>query len=316
MISLENVYKNFSGEYALEGISFDVAKGEVLGFLGPNGAGKTTTMRILTGVIAPTSGSVSIAGMDILKNPMEIKKLIGYMPENNPLYTDLTVREYLTFRGKIKGVRRAQLKDRIDYVAEQCMLHDVIDRLIGVLSKGYRQRVGLAETLIHDPKVLILDEPTVGLDPSQIRQVRELIKNLGKDRTVILSTHILPEVEATCSRVVIISNGKIRAVNTTSNLTKMHHGMNKIRLELKNNLARFESFLRDSSYVWSKSTGATDEHAIYFIEVEKNIDIREELFTAVVKNQSILLSMYEEKVTLEDIFIKLITDESNCKEDN
>ena len=316
MISLDNVYKNFSGQYALEGISFDVAKGEVLGFLGPNGAGKTTTMRILTGVIAPTSGSVSIAGMDILKNPMEIKKLIGYMPENNPLYTDMTVKEYLAFRGKIKGVRRAQLKNRIEYVVQQCMLHDVMDRLIGVLSKGYRQRVGLAETLIHDPQVLILDEPTVGLDPAQIRQVRELIKNLGKDRTVILSTHILPEVEAACSRVVIINNGRIRAINTTANLTKMHRGMNKIRLELKNNLAGFESFLRESPYSWSKTTGIADEHAVFFIEVEKNIDIREDLFKAVVRNQSVILSMHEEKVTLEDIFIKLITDEPQYEEDN
>ncbi len=308
MISLENVYKRYTTDYAVDGVSFKVEKGDILGFLGPNGAGKTTTMRIITGAIAATSGNVSIAGMDILTHHKEIKKLIGYMPENNPLYNDLKVREYLIYRGKLKGCHGKKLKSRFDFVVENCFIGDVLDKLIGNLSKGYRQRVGLAETLIHDPQILILDEPTVGLDPAQIRQVRDLIKSLGKDRTVILSTHILPEVEATCTRVVIINKGKIQAMDTTSNLRKIYRSANRIKLEIKNNLDLFESFLNKNNWKWSVENKISDQ-AIYKIDFPAEEDHRESIFSKIVENRSVILEMHQEKTSLEDVFIEIVTEE-------
>lgn len=279
-----------------------------MGFLGPNGAGKTTTMRIITGAIAPTSGNVSIAGMDVLTHNKEIKKLIGYMPENNPLYSDLKVKEYLIYRGKLKGCRGKKLKSRLEYVVENCIIEDALDKLIANLSKGYRQRVGLAETLIHDPQILILDEPTVGLDPAQIRQVRDLIKSLGKDRTVILSTHILPEVEATCNRVVIINKGKIQAMDTTLNLSKMYRGINRLRLEIKNNLDTFEDFLNKTNWKWVAES-KIDNQAIYKIDLSAQEDQREYIFSQAVNNKSVILEMHQEKTSLEDVFIEIVTEE-------
>jgi len=308
MISLNNVYKRYTHDYAVCGVSFQVQKGEVLGFLGPNGAGKTTTMRIITGAIAPTSGNVSIAGMDVLTHNKEIKKLIGYMPENNPLYSDLKVKEYLIYRGKLKGCRGKKLKSRLEYVVENCIIEDALDKLIANLSKGYRQRVGLAETLIHDPQILILDEPTVGLDPAQIRQVRDLIKSLGKDRTVILSTHILPEVEATCNRVVIINKGKIQAMDTTLNLSKMYRGINRLRLEIKNNLDTFEDFLNKTNWKWVAES-KIDNQAIYKIDLSAQEDQREYIFSQAVNNKSVILEMHQEKTSLEDVFIEIVTEE-------
>ncbi|RJP59170.1 MAG: ATP-binding cassette domain-containing protein [Candidatus Auribacter fodinae] len=309
MISLDSVSKSFAGEYAILDVSFEVNKGDILGFLGPNGAGKTTTMRIITGCLAPTSGSVTINGKSLLKNPVEIKRLIGYMPENNPLYTDLTVSEYLRFRGKIKEIRGKELKKRLEYVLSTCMLEKVRHKLVGTLSKGFRQRVGLADTLIHDPSILVLDEPTVGLDPAQIKQVRELISSIGEDRTVILSTHILSEVESTCNRVVIINDGRIQAMDTAEHLSAMHNaGSAVLTLEIKNNTGSFEKDLKQSDILFTVQESGNDQN-IYTIRYTEKNDIREHLFNLAVKNHSVILQMSKEKTTLEDVFIRLVSDE-------
>jgi len=203
MIKVENLTKRYAGVTALNGVSFEVQRGEIVGFLGPNGAGKSTTMRILTGFIPASSGRVEVAGLDVFENSLEVRERVGYMPENNPLYTDMRVSEYLKFRAKLKGLPRADRAERIPEAMDLCGIQDVSHRIIGHLSKGYRQRVGLADALLAEPDLLILDEPTIGLDPVQIRQVRQLIKDLGKRHTILLSTHILPEVEMTCDRVII-----------------------------------------------------------------------------------------------------------------
>ena len=220
MISVENLRKRFGDLWAIDDVSFELKEGEILGFLGPNGAGKTTTMRILTGYIPATSGKVHIAGFDIIQSPMEVRKRIGYLPELPPLYLDMTVQSYLSFVSKIKGVPRAERKERIDWVIEKCALKEVAPRIIGNLSKGFRQRVGIAQAIIHDTKVLILDEPTAGLDPRQISEIRNLIKELSGSHSIILSTHILPEVTMTCQRAVVINRGKVIAKESLETLTK------------------------------------------------------------------------------------------------
>src|SRR6202453_4463681 len=233
MIEVENLTKTYSGFRAVQGISFHVNKGEIVGFLGPNGAGKSTTMKILAGYLPPTDGKIKIAGYDVVTDSIEVRKRIGYMPENVPLYTDMRVNEFLRFRAELKKVARRKIKDRVEAVRQLCSLKDVENKIIGTLSKGYRQRVGLADALVHDPDLLILDEPTIGLDPNQIRHVRELIKNLGGKRTVLISTHILPEVEIMCSRVIVIHKGKIRASDTAENLLKNHRATGSMRIEAK-----------------------------------------------------------------------------------
>jgi gliding motility-associated transport system ATP-binding protein len=224
MIEVSHLVKSYRDLKAVQDVTFKVEKGEILGFLGPNGAGKTTTMRMLTGVLPPTSGSVKVAGFDVFEQPMEVKKRIGYLPETPPVYTDMTVRAYLRFVAEIKGVRRAQRESEVEKVATQTNCRQFIHRVIGNLSKGQRQRVGLAQALLHDPEVLILDEPTVGLDPAQIIEVRELIKGLAGKHTIVLSTHILPEVVATCQRVLIIAQGKVVADDTLQGLQNTHAG--------------------------------------------------------------------------------------------
>ncbi len=218
MIKVENLTKRYAGQTAIKDLTFEVGKGEIMGFLGPNGAGKSTTMRILSSFMPPTSGRASIAGFDIFEQSLQARAHLGYMPENVPLYTDMRVTEYLDYRAALKGVPHRRIAERVGDVKELCGLKDVERKLIGALSKGYRQRVGLADALVHEPDLLILDEPTSGLDPNQIRQVRDLIKNLGKQHTILLSTHILPEVEMTCSRVIIINKGRIEACDTPENL--------------------------------------------------------------------------------------------------
>lgn len=221
MIEVNNLTKRYAGHTAIDGLSFNVRKGEIAGFLGPNGAGKSTTMRILSCFMAATSGSAKVAGHDIFTQADEVRRRIGYMPENNPLHTDMRVREYLKFRARLKGLSRAKSRERVDVVTEQCSLQDVASKVIGTLSKGYRQRVGLADSLVHEPDLIILDEPTIGLDPHQIRSVRQLIKSLAGKHTILISTHILPEVEMICNRVVIIRGGRIVASDTPENLRKL-----------------------------------------------------------------------------------------------
>jgi ABC-2 type transport system ATP-binding protein len=232
MITVEQLTKKYARNTAVDHISFEVGKGQIVGFLGPNGAGKTTTMRMLTCFLPPTTGTATVAGFDVLEKPMEVKRHIGYLPEMPPLYLEMRVVEYLSFVGKIKGLTGAELAKRADYVLERCALGDVKEKVIGKLSKGYRQRVGLAQAIIHNPDVLILDEPTAGLDPKQINETRDLIKSLAGDHTIILSTHILPEVEQTCEKVVIINKGKLVATDSVNNLQHRARGARSIVVEV------------------------------------------------------------------------------------
>lgn len=233
MIKVEGLTKRYARTVAVDNISFEIEKGQIVGFLGPNGAGKTTTMRVLTCFLPPTAGAANVAGFDVLKNPLEVKRRIGYLPETPPVYPEMEVDEYLTFVGRLKGIGKPELAKRIDEVSERCAIGDVRKKLVGKLSKGYRQRVGLAQAIIHNPEVLVLDEPTAGLDPKQIIETRELIKGLAGDHTIILSTHILPEVEQTCQQVIIIAKGKLVATDTVSNLTNRLRGSEAVAVEVE-----------------------------------------------------------------------------------
>src|SRR5271170_2050284 len=232
MITVKNLTKRYARNSAVDHISFDIQKGQIVGFLGPNGAGKTTTMRMLTCFLPPTEGTATVAGFDVLEEPMEVKKRIGYLPENPPLYPEMMTGEYLSFVGSLKGLRGAELQKRIDYVSDRCAVADVRNKQLGKLSKGYRQRVGLAQSIIHNPEVLILDEPTAGLDPKQINETRDLIKSLAGDHTIILSTHILPEVEQTCEQVIIINKGKVVATDSVNNLQSRARGAELVVIEV------------------------------------------------------------------------------------
>src|SRR5258708_17242455 len=232
MISGKELSKRYARNTAVDHISVEVERGQIVGFLGPNGAGKTTTMRILTCFLRPSSGTATVAGFDVLEAPLEVKKRIGYLPEAPPLYLEMRTAEYLTFVGRLKGLSGAELRQRVDAVCERCAVGDVKNKLLGKLSKGYRQRVGLAQAIIHNPEVLILDEPTAGLDPKQINETRDLIKGLAGDHTIILSTHILPEVEQTCERVIIINKGKLVATDSVSNLQSRARGAELVLVEV------------------------------------------------------------------------------------
>src|SRR5579862_532800 len=232
MIKVEGLTKRYARNVAVDNISFEVEKGQIVGFLGPNGAGKTTTMRVLTCFLPPTSGSATVAGFDVLENPMEVKKRIGYLPETPPVYPEMEVIEYLNFVARIKSIPKANIAKRIDEVMQKCAVGDVRNKEIGKLSKGYRQRVGLAQAILHNPDVLILDEPTSGLDPHQIIETRDLIKGLAGEHTIILSTHILPEVEQTCEHVVIIAKGRLVATDTVDHLTSRLRGAETVALEI------------------------------------------------------------------------------------
>src|ERR1700756_5742362 len=232
MITAKNLTKRYARTVAVDQISFEVKKGQIVGFLGPNGAGKTTTMRMLTCFLPPSSGTASVAGFDVLEKPLEVKKRIGYLPETPPIYPEMETTEYLEFVGKLKGLSGSDLQKGVEYVCERCAIADVKNKLLGKLSKGYRQRVGLAQAIIHNPDVLILDEPTAGLDPKQINETRELIKSLAGDHTIILSTHILPEVEQTCEQVIIINKGKLVATDSVSNLQNRARGAESLLVEV------------------------------------------------------------------------------------
>ncbi|MFC1613175.1 ATP-binding cassette domain-containing protein [Patescibacteria group bacterium] len=307
MIKVENLTKKFGENLALDNISFEIKKGEVLGFLGPNGAGKTTTMRILTGLIAPTSGNIKVQNLNILDNSLEIRKLMGYLPETVPLYEEMKVFEYLKFIAEMKGLRNNQIVDKIRKISDLCGLKRVIRQPIGELSKGFRQRVGLAQAMINEPEILVLDEPTSGLDPNQIVEIRNLIKKIGENQTVILSTHILQEVSATCDRVVIINNGKIVAKGTTNELISKANRKEILYVKIKGPYAEIMEKLKLMENVEDvKKQDKEDENIFgYQITVDGEADIREYVFMTIVKNNWSLLEMNREAVSLEDVFREL-----------
>ncbi len=309
MIDVKNLSKSYGKFEAVKDVSFFIDKGEVVGFLGPNAAGKTTTMRILTCYMPATEGSVSVAGFDVFDNPMSVKKRVGYLPEHPPLYSEMTVDGYLSFVGKIKGLRGKELKLRQEEVLERTSTVEVRKRLISKLSKGYRQRVGLAQALIHDPEVLVLDEPTVGLDPKQIIEVRELITELGQDHTIILSTHILPEVSATCGRVIIINKGKIVAEDTPENLMGGLQGQEKLELQIMGPSDKISKALKEVGGVTSLKSSEKEDKTVYTLEIEWNSEVRAALAASVVNNGWDLLEMKSVGLSLEEIFLQLTTDE-------
>jgi ABC-2 type transport system ATP-binding protein len=301
MIQVEELTKKFGGFTAVDNISFTVENKEIVGFLGPNGAGKTTTMRILTSYLAPTSGKATIDGFDVIRESLEARKRIGYLPESVPFYPEMRVREYLTFRAKLKGVPRKERTSRISEVVERCRIKEVENKIIGYLSKGYRQRVGLAEAIIHNPPILILDEPTIGLDPHQIKQTRELIKELGQNHTIILSTHILPEVEMLCNRVVIIHQGKIAAMDTLSNMIKEQ----KIKLDIRGTISEIVNVLKQVEGVENISYTEDNTWNIITIELTGEKDIRENIYQKILENKWVIREFKTERMTLEDMFIRV-----------
>jgi ABC-2 type transport system ATP-binding protein len=311
MIEVESLTKRYGRTTAVDSVSFRVQKGEILGFLGPNGAGKTTTMRILACYLPPTDGRASVAGHDVFEAPLEVKKRVGYMPETPPLYIDMEVGTFLDFVAKVKGVPKLDRKSKVADAMEKCRIADVRDKLIGKLSKGYRQRVGLAQAILHNPDVLILDEPTAGLDPKQIIETRQLIKGLGGEHTIILSTHILPEVEMTCGRVVIIDKGKVVAEDTPSNLTHRLKGAGVLRVEARGDRALLEETLRGVPGVVSVHANPTGDGPVSFeLEAEAGRDVRPDVARAVVQKGGDLLGLSQAGMSLEDIFIHLTTQEA------
>jgi ABC-2 type transport system ATP-binding protein len=308
MIEVESLTKRYGRTTAVDGVSFRVEKGEILGFLGPNGAGKTTTMRILTCYLPPTEGTARVAGHDVFAQPMEVKKRVGYLPESPPLYPDMSVRDYLDFCAKIKGVAPRERRVRVDGAIETCRVGDVRTTLIGKLSKGYRQRVGLAQAILHNPEVLILDEPTAGLDPKQIIETRELIRGLGGSHTIILSTHILPEVSMTCGRVVIINKGRVVAEDSPQNLTRRLKGAGTLRLEVRGPETDVVADLRGVPGVLNvHPRGGHDGMVMVDVEAEAGKDVRAELARAVVTKGHGLLGLQQMGMSLEEIFLQLTT---------
>jgi len=306
MIQIAELSKNYGRHRAVDKISFDVAPGEIVGFLGPNGAGKTTTLRMLTGFLPPTSGAARIAGHDIFRESLEVRKHIGYMPENVPLYTEMRVREYLRFRGALRGLSGGNLRKRLGEVLEICGLEDVRRKMIKTLSKGYRQRVGLADALIHEPDLLILDEPTNGLDPNQIRSIRRLIKDLGQKHTILLSTHILSEVEMTCNKVVIIDEGRVKAADTPKNLVSSMRRAGRISLEVKSPISDVETRLSDLESVTKvHSESLKDGWNRFTVFVAPNTDTRLKIANLARANQWPLRSLTRRNGTLEEVFVEL-----------
>ncbi|HEX2171342.1 MAG TPA: ABC transporter ATP-binding protein [Dehalococcoidia bacterium] len=310
MIEVSHLSKYYGQSAAVHDISFTVAPGEILGFLGPNGAGKTTTMRMLTGFLAPSAGTATVAGFDIQRQSLEVRRRVGYLPETVPLYTDLTTRVYLDFVAKLKGVPRSERKRRVDQVMEVARVTDVRDKIIGKLSKGYRQRVGLAQALVNNPEVLILDEPTVGLDPRQIVETRQLIKGLGGEHTIILSTHILPEVSMTCNRVVIINQGTIAAVDTPDALTRRLTGSERIHLEIRGPEAEIVKTLGALAEVQRLDVARRDATGVgIIIESQLGTDPRELLAATIIGRGWGLREMRTAGLSLEEIFVKVVTEE-------
>ena len=315
MITVKDLTKKYARTVAVDQISFAVEKGQIVGFLGPNGAGKTTTMRMLTCFLPPSSGTATVAGFDVLEQPLEVKRRIGYLPETPPLYPEMETTEYLTFVGKLKGLSGSQLKQRVDFVCERCAISDVKKKILGKLSKGYRQRVGLAQAIIHNPDVLILDEPTAGLDPKQINETRDLIKGLAGDHTIILSTHILPEVEQTCQQVIIINKGKLVATDSVENLQARARGSESVLVEVagrNGNLdlpavqKRLEQ-IRGVGRVEYKTSHAN--RSVFEVESQKGF-VRGDLARAVVEAGWDLNELRPAAMSLEEIFLQLTGSET------
>ena len=306
MIRVRNLTKRYVRNAAVDDISFDVGKGEIVGFLGPNGAGKSTTMRILTGYLPATQGSVEVAGHDIFRESLQARKKIGYMPENVPLYTDMRVKEYLRFRGALKGLSGKELREKVGDAMSLAGVTEVRRKLIGALSKGYRQRVGLADALVHSPPLLILDEPTNGLDPNQIRQIRDLIKHLGQNHTILLSTHILHEVEMVCDRVIIIDRGKVRATGSPESLVGEFRAAGQLALEIEAPAREAMEALKSIQGVRKVvKTDAADGWVSFAIKVESNSDVREKIADLALGKKWRIRELTRLSASLEDVFVEL-----------
>jgi len=309
MIEVKNLKKSYGDLQAVKGVDFSISKGEIVGLLGPNGAGKTTIMKILTGYMFPSDGIALVGDINVVERPVEVKKLVGYLPENTPLYNDLNVLEYLSFIAEAHGLKEQKREDRIVEVSKECGLSKVIMRNISELSKGYRQRVGLAQAMLHDPPILILDEPTTGLDPNQILEIRELIKKLGQEKTVILSTHIMQEVEAVCNKVLILNEGYIVAKGTTEEIARKLHGEDILNLTLKAQDAQAVSQALSICPVVDKVISAEQEgtnRLVVRLALKKGLTLPEEaIFDWAVASGNKILAMLPERLSLEDIFAKL-----------
>ncbi len=303
MIEVKELCKEYGNLKAIENVTFSIKKGDVVGFLGPNGAGKSTTMKIITGFMAPSSGSASIAGFDVFENPIEVKKRIGYLPEIPPVYSDMFVRDYLKYVAKLKQVDKTKINSFVDRAIDKTNLNAVSTRLIHNLSKGFKQRVGIAQAIVSDPEVLILDEPTVGLDPKQVAEIRDLIKELKGQHTIILSTHILPEVQATCERVVIINKGKIVAQDTIQNLSSLEKGQGRVFVKLRKEIQDLGSLLKDVAGVLDVDSGANKKE--WKIGYKGDDEIIDQLSSKIVSNGLGLIELSPSKVDLEDVFLKL-----------
>ena len=306
MIQVSNLTKRYAGRTAVSDISFHVARGEIVGLLGPNGAGKSTTMRILSSYLPATSGTVHVAGFDVFYESVEVRRRIGFMPENNPLYPEMRVREYLKFRARLKGLGGRRSRERVTTVMEQCGLTDVSRRIIGQLSKGYRQRVGLADALVHEPELIILDEPTIGLDPHQIRSVRQLIKSLAGKHTVLISTHILPEAEMMCSRMVIMFGGKILAADTPENLQKLMQGSSQIVAEIAARATELNAAFSQLSDVEKFDVSASEgEFQRCALTPRDGCDLRPAVFALARERGWILRELTRSRHSLEDIYVQV-----------
>ena len=307
MIEVSDLTKRYAGHTAVAGVSFTVSKGEIVGLLGPNGAGKSTILRILACYLTATSGTVRVAGLDVFYQSDEVRRRIGYMPEHNPLHLDMRVREYLKFRARLKGLNTARSRERVDVVMRQCGLIEVNRKIIGHLSKGYRQRVGLADALVHEPELIILDEPTIGLDPSQIRSVRQLIKELGRSHTILLSSHILPEVEMTCGRILILHEGKMLAADTTENLQRNFSSNGLVIAEIAAPLAALNECWKEMEMVEHFDISSMDgDFFRCALTARAGVDIRPLVFECVRAHGWAMRELTRSRHTLEDIFVHII----------
>jgi ABC-2 type transport system ATP-binding protein len=317
MIEVKDLTKDYGPTRAVDGVTFNVRRGEVLGFLGPNGAGKSTTMKMLTCYLSPTAGRAKVAGHDVFDESIEVRRRIGYLPEDTPIYRDMSVREFLEFAAAMRGMPLDKAEGRIREVGQRCGLGDVAGKLVGELSKGFRQRVGLAQAMLHDPDILILDEPTSGLDPNQIVEIRSLIKEIGREKTVILSTHILPEVQATCSRIVIISGGKLVADDTPERLRAREKG-GRYRVVVESNGVAKEAIRDRLASLAGVArcelvTGEAGSH-VFAVDASASDDLRKPIFRAAVANAWTLLELARESASLEDVFRNLTTRDEETKQ--